>query len=376
MRSFSRTAAVLAASALVLAACGGSDESAEPAPAAPAAPAPATPETPAPAELEGTLIGAGASSQRAAMQGWQAGFQTLNPGVTVEYDPIGSGGGRDTFVAGGTMFAGSDSLMDDEEYGLSIDRCAGDQGAIHLPHYISPVAVAFNLEGIDSINLSPETLASIFTEDITNWSDPAIVAENPGVDLPDLAINPVHRSDESGTSENFTDYLATVAPDIWTYGEVGEWPFAGNGEGAQGTSGVVAAITAGNGSIGYADASQIGDLGVVAIGVGSDFVPFSAEAAAALVDASPLNQRSEYDLGVSLARDTDQAGVYPIALVSYHIVCLAYETQEEVDLVTAFMRYVASAEGQAAAAESAGSSPISETTRARILESIDQISVG
>ena len=324
-------------------------------------------------DLSGTLVGAGASSQAAAMQGWQAGFQELNPDVTVEYDPIGSGGGRETFTSGGSDFAGSDSLLDDEEYEASVEACAGDQGAIHLPMYISPVAVAYNLPGVDSLNLSPEALAGIFAGEITEWTDEAIVADNPDADLPDMTINAVHRSDESGTTENFTDYLGTVAPDLWTYGEVGEWPID-SGEGAAQTSGVVAAITAGEGSIGYADASQIGDLGVVAVGVGDSFVEYSPEAAAKLVDVSErVDGRSEFDLGFELTRDTEEDGVYPIALVSYHIVCLEYDDAETAELVTEFMTYVSSEDGQAASAESAGSAPISDDLRAQIEDSIAQI---
>ncbi len=326
--------------------------------------------------LSGTLVGAGASSQAAAMQGWQAGFQNRYGDVTVEYDPIGSGGGRDTFLSGGSDFAGSDSLLDDDEYEASIERCASDQGAIHLPHYVSPVAVVYNLSGIDSLNLRPEVIAGIFAGEIENWNDPAIAADNPDVDLPDLAINPVHRSDESGTTENFTDYLATVAPDVWTHGEVGEWPIS-HGEGAPQTSGVVAAVRAGEGSIGYADASQIGDLGVVAVGVGDDFVPYSPEAAARLVEVSErIEGRSEFDLGFSLTRDTTEAGVYPIALVSYHIICLEYEDQATADLVVEFMRYVASEEGQQAAAEAAGSAPITDAIRQDILAALDQVTAG
>ncbi|MFP3906123.1 MAG: phosphate ABC transporter substrate-binding protein PstS, partial [Acidimicrobiales bacterium] len=327
-------------------------------------------------DLSGTLIGAGASSQAAAMQGWQAGFQNLNADVTVEYDPIGSGGGRDTFIEGGSDFAGSDSLLDDEEYEASVDRCEGDQGAIHLPHYISPVVVAYNLPGVDSLNLSPETVAGIFAAEITNWTDEAIVADNPDADLPDLAVNAVHRSDESGTTENFTDYLATVAPDIWTYGLVGEWPID-SGEGAPQTSGVVAAISAGEGSIGYSDASQVpDDLGVADIGVGGEFVEYSPDAASRLVEVSEqIEGRSEYDLGFNLTRDTEESGVWPIALVSYHIVCLEYPDQDTVDLVKAFMTYVASEEGQQASAESAGSAPIGDGLRERVMDSIDQVIV-
>ena len=185
--------------------------------------------------LSGTLVGAGASAQAAAMKGWQAGFQNLNPDVTVEYDPIGSGGGRETFLSGGSAFAGTDSLLNDEEYEASLDSCPGDLGAVHLPHYISPVAIAFNLDGVDSLNMTPETVAGIFAGEITEWDDEAIAADNPDVDLPSTTINPVHRSDESGTTENFTDYLASVAGDVWTHGEVGEWPI-NHGEGANGTT--------------------------------------------------------------------------------------------------------------------------------------------
>ncbi len=106
-------------------------------------------------EVSGTLIGAGASSQAAAMQGWQAGFQTANPDATVEYDPVGSGGGRETFLAGGSDFAGSDAALKDEEYEASKDSCAGDMGAINLPHYISPIAIAYNLPGVDSLESLP-----------------------------------------------------------------------------------------------------------------------------------------------------------------------------------------------------------------------------
>lgn len=327
-------------------------------------------------EVEGTLVGAGASSQAAAMQGWVAGFQSANPGATVNYDPIGSGGGREQFLAGATTFAGSDAFLDEEEIAASEERCVDGNPAINIPHYVSPVAVAFNLEGIDTLNLTPSAIGGIFAGTITNWNDPAITETNPDVELPDLAINPVHRSDDSGTTENFTGYLDVVASDTWTYGEIETWPTEAGGEGAPQTSGVVQAITAGNGSIGYADASQVQGLGVVAVGVGEEFVPFSPEAAAAVVDVSPrAEDRPDGDFAIELARDTTESGVYPIVLVSYHIVCQAYETQEEVDLVTAFMRYVGSEEGQAASAESAGSAPISADLSAEIAAFLDTITV-
>lgn len=373
--STQRLAAASIVAALTLAACGGDDDTADGSPAGDAAD-----EQPAAGSVSGTLVGAGASSQAAAMQGWQAGFQAAYPDVTVEYDAIGSGGGRETFLSGGSDFAGSDAYLKDDEYAASVERCAGDQGAVNLPHYISPIAVAYNLPSIEgtTLQLSPATLAGIFANTITTWDDPAIAADNPGVDLPDLAVNPVHRSDESGTTENFTDYLAAVAPDVWTFGAIEAWDAdgPGGGEGADGTSGVVAATTAGEGSVGYADASQIGSLPAAAIMVGDAYVEYSPEAAAKIVDVSErVAGRSASDFAFDLTRDTSAEGVYPIALVSYHIVCLQYDDQETVDLVKAFMTWVGSEEGQAASQASAGSAPISAEIRTQLLAVIDSITV-
>lgn len=365
-----RLGAVILAASLVLAACGGDDgDSGDGG------------DTTGASGLSGTLIGAGASSQAAAMQGWQAGFQNDNPDATVEYDPIGSGGGREQFLEGGSDFAGSDAFLDDEEIEASKKVCAGDRGAVNLPHYISPIAIPYNLPSLEgtTLQLSPETLARIFTNDITRWDDEAIAADNPDVELPSLAVNPVHRSDDSGTTENFTDFLSQTAPDIWTYGAIEPWENEGpgGGEGAPQTSGVVSAVRAGEGSIGYADASQIGDLPAAAVKVGDEFVEYSPEAAARIVDVSTrVEGRGDDDFAFELTRDTTESGVYPIALVSYHIVCLDYDTQEKADLVKAFMTFVGSEDGQTAAAEAAGSAPISDELRSQLQPVIDSISVG
>jgi phosphate transport system substrate-binding protein len=167
-------------------------------------------------ELSGTLVGAGASSQQAAMQGWTAGYSGVQPGVTVNYDPVGSGGGREQFTSGGVDFAGSDAYLDDEELAQAEERCGGGE-VFELPDYISPIAVVYNLDGVDELNLSPQVIAGIFDREITTWNDPAIAADNPGVTLPDLPITPVNRSDESGTTENFTEYLAAAAGEAWPH---------------------------------------------------------------------------------------------------------------------------------------------------------------
>src|SRR4029077_10194355 len=125
--------------------------------------------------------------QHAAQEAWIAKFQGQHSNINVSYDAIGSGGGRDQFIAGGnTDFAGSASPFDDTELPKATQRCASTSGAqlVQIPNYISPIAIIYNLPGVDSLQLSPDTTAKIFKGEITSWDDQAIKADNPGVDLP------------------------------------------------------------------------------------------------------------------------------------------------------------------------------------------------
>ncbi len=326
-------------------------------------------------DLSGELNGAGASSQESAMEAWRAGFQSANPDVTVNYDPVGSGGCRTQFLEGGVAFAGSDAVLKEEEITQSQAVC-GPDGAIDLPVYVSPIAIIYNLPDVAELNLAPATIAGIFNGTITQWNAPEIAADNPDATLPDVAITPVHRSDESGTTENFTEYLAATAGDAWGHEPSGDWPTQG-GESAQGTSGVVQTVQGGEGTIGYADASKAGDLGTAKIKVGEEWVAYSPEAAAKVVDASPrVEGRHEHDIAVELDRTTTEAGAYPLVLVSYAVACLNYEDEATGDLVKAFLTYVSSEEGQSASASAAGSAPISEDLRTDVHAAVEAITVG
>lgn len=311
--------------------------------------------------LSGTINGAGASSMGAAQEAWRAGFQIANPEVTVNYDPSGSGAGREAFIAGGTDFAGSDSYMGDDELAGTFGSCAPDSKAVDLPVYISPIAVIFNVEGVDELNIDADTLAKVFSGAITSWDDEAIAALNPDATLPATAITAVHRSDDSGTTKNFSDYLGQTAPDVWTEEASDTFPFSFAGaEGGQGTSGVVDAVTNGVGTIGYADASQTNDLNTAKLMVGTDFVAYTPEAAAEVVAGSPLvADRAADDLALDLNRKTTNPAEYPLVLVSYAIVCNEYADAAQGELVKAYIEYIASAEGQAVAEESAGIAPLS-----------------
>ncbi|UNX55318.1 phosphate ABC transporter substrate-binding protein PstS [Georgenia sp. TF02-10] len=351
-----RAGAVLAAVGLGLAACGNPTE---------------------PGGLSGTLPGAGASSQEIAMQAWLAGFYEAHPGVVASYDPVGSGTGREMFLNGAVLFAGSDVPMDEEELARGRDRCFGGE-VVELPLYISPIAVAYNLPGLgaEHLNLAPETLAAIFAGEITRWNDPAIAAANPGVALPDQAVVPVNRSDDSGTTESFTEYLAAAGGEAWPHEPSETWPISGTQSGT-GTSGVVQTITAAEGTVGYIDAAQVTqDLSTVALGVGEDFVPFSAEAAAAVVDASPrAEDATDLRLTVELARDTDTPGTYPLVLVSYTLACERYGSEQDATNVRTLLEYMASPEGQERVArpDVAGAAPIGAGLREKVEAAIGQI---
>ncbi|WP_019135984.1 phosphate ABC transporter substrate-binding protein PstS [Cellulomonas massiliensis] len=350
--------------ALTLAACGSDDPTGT-------GSTPASGSSQTSSSLSGTLNGGGSSAQEKAQQAWVAGFQTANPDTTVNYSTTDSGAGRKGLLDGSLDFAGTDSALTEEELASATERCYGG-AAIDLPVYISPIAVAFNIEGVTELNLSADVVAKIFAGTITTWDDPAITEANPDATLSG-AITVVHRSDDSGTSKNFQDYLSKAAPDVWSYEVSNTWPVS-VGQGANGTSGVVQTIQSAPGTIGYADASAVGSLGKVSLGVGDDFVAPTADAAAKTVDVSPRDDsRAEGDIVIEVDRTTTEAGAYPAILVSYLAVCDTYDTQEKADLVKAYATYAAG-DGQEQAATAAGSAPISDTLRTDVLAAIDAIS--
>lgn len=360
-------AALALTGGLALSACGGSGD-----PAANGGSGSSDSGSSASGTISGQLAGAGASSQEAAQGAWTQNFIALNPEAQVTYDSVGSGKGRDQFISGGVKFAGSDEAMKPEDMEKAAETCQGGT-AMDIPVYISPIAVVYKLDGVDNLQLSPATVAGIFSGQITKWNDPAIVADNPDANLPDKAITPVHRSDKSGTTGNFTHFLSETAPEAWTAGEVEEWPTDG-GQSGDGTSGLVSTVEGGDGTIGYADFSKAGNLGVAKIKIGEEYVAPSADGAAKAVEASPLEEgREEGDIAVEIDRKQTDSGVYPLVLVSYLITCDTYEDQATADLVKGYASYVISEDGQKAAEEAAGSAPLTEGLRTDAQKSIDSI---
>ena len=358
-----RSAAVLAIGALALTACGSDNPTGS-----------AGGGSGEQSGVSGTLTGIGASSQQAAMTAWQNGFQSANSGATVQYSPDGSGAGRKAFLAGGANFAGSDAYLSEDEVSQAKKQC-GDAGALDLPVYVSPISVAFNLPGVKSLNLDAPTIAKIFKGEIKKWNADEIKKQNPDADLPDTAVTVVHRSDDSGTTENFTDYLSKAAPQDWTEEPAQAWPTKYAAENNKGTSGVVSTTSSTEGAVTYADSSAVGDLGTAAIKVGEKYVAHSADAAAKVVEVSKqVEGRGEHDMAIDIDRATTEAGAYPLVLISYHVVCSTYDSQETADLVKSFEKYVVSEDGQKAAADSAGSAPLSQSLRDEAKAAVESIS--
>lgn len=327
--------------------------------------------------ISGEFKGAGASSQQAAVEAWVAGFQGTNPDAKIGYDPSGSGAGVSTFLTGATAWAGSDASLSADQIEQSKSVCASGT-AFDIPVYISPIAVVFNLKGVSDegkhVNMDAETIAKIFDGKITTWNDPAIQDQNPDLELPATPITVVHRSDKSGTTQNFVSYFIDTVPDAWPYELSENWPNE-VGQGAKGTSGVISTVQQADGTIGYADFSQVGDLGTVAVKVGEEYVEISAEAGSKVIDDSELDSSAEGEnrVVVKLNHNTSAEGAYPIVLVSYDIACPAYKDADTAKFVKSWLTYVVSEEGQQTASQNAGSAPLPDSLRETVMQSIDAI---
>ncbi|AJE34010.1 phosphate-binding protein [Corynebacterium humireducens NBRC 106098 = DSM 45392] len=324
IRNFKRTAAifgVVAVGSAALVACGDSDNGTD-STATTAAEGTAAGSAEGLSGTTGQLVGEGASSQQNAMDYFGQKYGETVSGASLAYTASGSGSGRTNFVGGQVAFAGSDSPLKEDQVEGAAQRCGGNE-AWHLPFVIGPVAIAYNLEGVENLNLHVDTVAKIFKGDITKWNDAEIAAENEGVDLPDTDISVVYRSDESGTTDNFQKFLG-AATDIWeTEGQV--FPTA-VGEGANGSNGVASQVAAIDGGITYVEAgfaTQQG-LGVANLDFGNGPVELNTESVGVALDNLQFTSEG-HDMVVDTEAlfASDAAGSYPLILTTYEIVCSA-----------------------------------------------------
>ncbi|MDG4791516.1 phosphate ABC transporter substrate-binding protein PstS [Micromonospora sp. WMMD1102] len=317
----------------------------------------------------GTINAQGSSAQKNAVDEWRKAYQQKCTGSTINYEPSGSGAGIQAFIAGTADFAGSDSALKEDEQPKADAKCP-DGKAIHLPMVIGPVAIVYNVNGLDNLQLKPATLAKIFAGKVTKWDDAAIKADNPGATLPSTTIQTVHRSDESGTTDNFTDFLAKTAEADWTFGKGKAWKAPG-GTGAAKSDGVASAVKQADGSISYVEMSyaENGGLKMAKIGNGAgEFAELTPESAGKTIAGAEVTGEGE-DLKMKIDFNTKEAGAYPIVLVTYEIVCSKGLAADKLALVKGFLGYAASTEGQADLTE-LGYAPLPESVRTKVEASV------
>ncbi|RKN09775.1 phosphate ABC transporter substrate-binding protein PstS [Streptomyces radicis] len=300
----------------------------------------------------GTLLASGSSAQANAMEVWVNTYQANCEDSQINYKATGSGAGVQEFLQGTTAFAGSDSLLTDSEIEESRSVCRDGGRAIHLPMVAGPVAIGFNLPGVDDLVLDAPTLALIFDSRVARWNDPAIAELNPDADLPDVPITPFHRSDGSGTTDNFTSYLHASAPDAWPHEPDKAWKGHG-GQSADGSSGLVGMVQQNVGAIAYFELSYAhqNDISTVRVDTGaSEPVEATVENSSNAIAEAEVTG-TEGDLALQLDYATREEGVYPIVLVTYEIACDRGNAPETLDLTRAFLAYMAGEDGQRALGE-------------------------
>jgi len=283
----------------------------------------------------GTLNGSGSSFQLAYQQAAIEAYKDINKNLTINYGGGGSGKGRTDLAGQVVDYAGSDSPIKPE------DQPTFKGGAVlYFPVVVGPIAIAYNVSGVDKLQLDGPTLANIFQAKITKWNDPAIAAQNSGVTLPDTAIVIARRSDSSGTTDNFSQFLDKASAGAWTLGTGGTINFPADSQGGNGNGGVAQIVKQTDGAIGYvdfADASAAG-LSVASVknqdGTYIEPSPDSASAAAAAATVNP-------DLTFSGIWTSAPDG-YPITYQSY---ALVYQTQTDANKAAALKEWIGYLDG-------------------------------
>jgi phosphate transport system substrate-binding protein len=284
------------------------------------------------------LTGSGATFPDPIYQLWIDEFRSVRPDVSINYQSVGSGQGKRDFINNVTDFGSSDAFLTDEE----MERVPN---ALHIPTVIGAVAVTYNLEGVEDLQLSGETLAAIYLGDITSWDDPRIQDENPQVTLPDQDIGAIFRSDGAGTTWIFTDFLSKVS-DEWSdrigTGTSVQWPV---GFGGEKNAGVMASVQQTPGSVGYVELIYALVIGKPAVAIQNRTGNFVAPTLGA-VQAAAAGYLDELpdDLRVSITDPPEGEDSYPISGLTWILLRREQEEREKTEALIDFI-YWALTEG-------------------------------
>ncbi|MFD5415022.1 phosphate ABC transporter substrate-binding protein PstS [Streptomyces nojiriensis] len=362
--------ALVVSGALVLTACGSDDNTKS-------ADGSAKPSAAAAGDIKcddakGKLLASGSSAQKNAIELWIKNYMAACSGVEVNYKSSSSGEGIVAFNQGTVGFAGSDSALKPEQVEESKKICTGGQG-IDLPMVGGPIALGFNVAGVDKLNLDAATVANIFNDKIKKWDDEAIKKLNPGVTLPSTAIQAFHRSDDSGTTENLTKYLKATAGDAWPYEAAKKWAAPG-GQSASGSSSVAAQVKQVDGAIGYFELSFASSQNIKTVDLNTGAsapVKASGENASKAIAAAKIAGTGS-DLALKLDYTTKAEGAYPLVLVTYEVVCDKGNKAETLPTVKSFLNYAASDAGQKVLLEN-GYAPIPAEINTKVREVINTL---
>ena len=269
-------------------------------------------------------------------------YQDACSGHTLTYTANGSGAGVSEFIGNQTDFGGSDSPLSQErgEYDAAQKRCGSP--AWNLPVLFGPLAVSYNLGGVPTLVLNGPTVAKIFNGTITRWDDPAIKALNPTASLPSEDIRVVYRSDESGTTDNFQQYLDAASDGAWGKG-TGKTFNGGVGQGAKGNEGTSAAVKSTEGTITYneysfAQAQRLSTARILTT-AGPDPVAITAATVGKTISGATIKgQGNDLVIDTSTFYEPTQTGAYPIVLATYQLVCSKYADSATGQAVRAFLQ--------------------------------------
>ncbi len=320
----------------------------------------------------GSIKASGSTAQKNAMADWVNAYQGACSGATINYQANGSGAGIQDFNNAQTSFAGSDSAIKDADLTAANKRCATGN-AINLPMVGGAIVAAYNVSGVSKLTLTSSALAGIFNGKITKWNNSEIASANPGVTLPDATIVQFHRSDSSGTTDNFTNYLKTAAPSTWTSGSGKDWVAAG-GQGSKGNDGVSASVKSTPNSIGYVELSfaQTQNLSMASIDNGGGAVAPTAETGSTAIGLATV---SNVNNNITLKMDyaTKNPAAYPLVLVTYEITCQKGLPSDQEGLTKSFLTYTSGTAAQGKLGSS-GYVPLPSCLQTQVAPAVGSIS--
>ena len=318
-----------------------------------------------PALGQTTLNGAGATFPNPMYQKWFSEYHKAHPDIQFNYQSIGSGGGIRQVLAQTVDFGASDGPMTDEQLAQAKTKI------LHIPTVMGAVVPAYNVPGVSTeLKFTPEALAGIFLGKITTWNDPAIAKANPGVNLPNQTIIVIHRSDGSGTTYIFTDYLSKVSSD-WQNGPGKgtsvKWPVGLGGKGNEGVAGMIRQMQGGIGYIEliYAVQNKI-DYGSVKNAAGT-FVKASLESVTAAA-ASAKSMPADFRVSITNAPGKD---AYPISSFTWLLIPEKSKEANKGKILADFLTWMVD-DGQKMTAE-LSYAPLPENVAVKVRGAIKQV---